>query len=375
MRTLMVPRPVRAALAVCALAASASAQGLVDARAALSNFPESQAVVFVNARRITHEVLPRVVPKADYDRMMAEARKVGFDVRDIDYLAAGLRFTGESQSGVPEFLVVLRGRFSADALITLGRIAASTQNLRPREEIYGNKPIQVFDLAALDRKEEAGADGQGENQGDGPKPKPLPFKEVAAAALDPNTLVFGVPGYVRAAVDAAGGRGRLSASLLDLAARDPQALWSLTADVPENLMQHAQKLGIPPNEEASRILGWLRRVSFSNGWDALNLTLRAAVLTDSPEHANAIGGLVRMGLTAAESAAREDIERKRRRPRESREAQMALKALRTFVTRTEGSTVVLGASIPQSAVAEFVRREFVKKPAGPTTSRRRARRR
>ena len=370
MRSITPAALVRATLAVLTLTAAASAQGLVDARTALSSFPDSQAVLFVNARRITGQALPRLLPKAEYDKLLTQSRQVGFDIRDIDYVAVGARFADPAQpAGIPEVLLVVRGKFSADALLTLARVAASTQNLTPTEEMYVNKPIQVFDLTRLGRT------GGGQEGGDGtapPKPPPLPYKEIAATALDANTLVIGVPSYVRAAVDASGGRGRLKSSLVELAARDPHTLWSLTADLPPNLAQYAQRMGVPRNEEAERIIGWLRQVSFSNGMDALNFTLRAAVLTDSPEHASAISGLVRMGLTALETSAQQDIEKKRNKPRESRQAQIALRAIRTITNQTDGSAVLLGASFPQASVAEIVQKEFVKKPA--TTARRPRRR-
>lgn len=365
MRKLTPPAPLRAALAVLTLAAAASAQGLVDARSALTTFPDSQAVLFVNARRIVGEALPRLVPKAEYDKMIAQSRQVGFDVRDVDYVAAGVRFADPSQAaGIPEFLLVARGRFSAHALLTLARGLAGSQNMQPREETYNGHTLVVVGLPS-------GAP-RGNGGGQGARPPSFPFKEVAAVALNDNTLIVGVPGYVRAAVDAAGGQGRLRPSLVELAARDPQALWSLTAELPPNLAQYGQGLGLPQNEEANRVIGWLRRLSFSNGMDALNLSLRAAVLADSPEHASAISGLVRMGLTALESSAERDIEKKRAKPAESRQARIALNAIRTFVNRTEGSTVILGASIPRAAVAEIVQKEFIKKPARqPGTAARR----
>jgi hypothetical protein len=186
-----------------------------------------------------------------------------------------------------------------------------------------------------------------------------------------------VPAYVRAAVDAAGGQGQLRGSLVDLAARDPHSLWSLTAELPADTAQYVQKIGLPANiqSEATRILGWLKQVSFSNGMDAQNFTARAAVLADSPEHANAISGFVRMGLTAAESAAQRDIELKRQKPAESRQARIALNAIRTFQNQTDGSTVMLGAAIPQAEVAEIVQKEFVKKPAAKPATKRAPRRR
>lgn len=368
---------LRAALFVLALAAGASAQAPGDVRAALTDFPESQAVLHVNARRIMGEALPRLLPKADYDKMIAESRKVGFDVREVHSLTAGIRFAEGAPAGsLPEVLVVLRGAFSADALVMLARVGAGTQNFPVREETYAGKQIQVFDLPSLGRSDEGVADGgqgsgtgEGAGGGGGLRAIPLRFKEVATVALDAHTLAVGMPGYVRAAVDASNGQGRLSPSLVDLAARDPQALWSLTAALPENLPEYAQKLKLPPNEELNRVLGWLRQVSLSNGMDALNFTFRAAVLTDSPDHANALSGLVRMGLTAAESAAQRDIERKRQKPRESWQSQAALKSIRTFVNRVEGQTLVLGVSFRQADLARFVRTELIKKPAPKATPR------
>lgn len=374
MRNLTPPALLRAALAVLALSAAASAQGLVDARAALTGFPESQAVLFVNARRITTEALPRLLPKADYDKLIAQSRQVGFDVRDVDYLAAGIRFADPSQpAGIPEVLLVARGRFSAHALLTLARGLAGTQKVQPREENYSGRTLFIFELPSTPP-----AVGEGAGEGGAVKFQPMLFKEVAAVAFDDNTLMVGVPAYVRAAVDAAGGQGRLKTTLVDLAARDPQALWSLTAELPENLPQYAQKMGLPQNEEVNRVLGWLKQVSLSNGMDALNVTLRAAVLTDNPEHASALSGLARMGLTALESAAENEIAKKRAKPAEARQAQIALQAIRGFVNETDGSTVVLGASMPRAALAEIIQKEFVKKPAGKTgtaTRRRPARRR
>jgi len=377
MRHLTPPALLRAALAVLALAAVASAQAAFDARTALTGFPDSQAVLFVNARRITGEVLPRLLPKAEYDKMIQQSRQVGFDVRDIDYIAAGIRFADPARpSGIPEVLVVARGRFSPEALLTLARGLASTQNVQPREETHAGRTITVFELPSKGQGEGQG-DGQAPGEGQGAKPSPMPFKEVAAVALDANTLVVGVPAYVRAAVEAANGQGRLKSSLLELAARDPQALWSLTAELPENLAEYGRKVGVPQNEEVNRVIGWLRQVSLSNGMDALNMTVRAAVLTDSPEQASALSGLVRMGLTALEASAEADIEKKRAKPREAWQARIALNAIRTFVNQTEGSTVILGVSIPRAALAEIIQKEFVKKPAPQqaTKGRRRARRR
>src|SRR5215213_6818571 len=142
------PKPVRLLLPLVllfALAQAAAAQ--TDARQALSGLPDSQAVLYVNAHRIVHDVLPRVMPPAEYAKMLAGAQKVGFDARGIDYVVVGARLADPPPANnLPEFVVVLRGNFSADSLLSLGRIAADAQNIKPRTETYGSKTLEIIDL-------------------------------------------------------------------------------------------------------------------------------------------------------------------------------------------------------------------------------------
>ena len=84
------------ALLLVTLPGLAAAQGPVDARAALTNLPESQAVLFLNARRIIHEALPRTMPPAEYQKLLAEPQKAGFDIRTLDYAVAGIRFASRA---------------------------------------------------------------------------------------------------------------------------------------------------------------------------------------------------------------------------------------------------------------------------------------
>jgi len=349
-----------------ALPLSASAQNAVDARRALASFPDSQAVLFVNARRIVNEMLPRVMPPAEYRKMLAEAQKGGFDPRGLEYAVVGVRFAEPAPAdGLPEFVVVLKGGFNADALLSLARVALSAQNAKTRQESYGSKTIEVIDAATL---------GKIFGEGDSDKPHPVPYTEVGLTALDANTLVVGVPSYVRSAIDAASGRGGLKASTLDLAARDPQALWSLTADIPPTLTDTLHKVGVPANEELDQMLSWIRQVSLAQGMDAVDFTLRAAVLTDEPEHASAFSGLVRMGLLAAQTQLGQEAAKKN--GKNAAEARQALTVLKTVVNRTDGSTLLVTASVPQTTVAAMVRKQMTKPPP-PTirTTRRPPRRR
>lgn len=374
---------------LCALASSAVSQTpvelartvqvkTVDARAALSTFPDSQAVLFVNAERIVNDLLPKVMSPADYRKMLVEAKKFGFDVRGIQFAAAGIRFKDDAPPGAPpDFVLVVRGNFNADSMLMLSKIALAARDLPSRTETYGSKSIEVFDAEAFSKmmgKSGATGEGTGLPDGEAPKPKPFPYPELAMTALDSNTLVAGVPSFVRAAVDASGGQGALRPSLLSLAAQDSDAIWSLTAELPPNLAEMAHKYGVPPSAQFDQMVGWVRQLNISQGMTAADFTLGVAVTTDQPEHASAFSGLVRMGQAFAENMLRESLSKAK--GKDAARARQGLAMLASAVNRTEGSTLVLRVSVPQQTVIDAVKEATAKgkKPA-PRTTRRRARRR
>ena len=325
-----------------------------ETRRALTTLPDAQAVLFVNASRVINEVMPRVMPPADYAKMLNDAQKVGFDARSINYVAVAARLADPAPANyLPEFVVVIQGHgtFNADTLLALGRVAAGSQNISPRSETYGSKTLEIIDLESLNKKP-AGADGQAEA-----KPKPMPYPEIAVTALDPNTLVAGVPSYVRAVVDAAGGRGTLKPSMVDLAVRDPQALWSLTVEPPPVLVDYLHKVGAPSNKEFDQMIDWVKQVSIAQGMDALNYTMSASVMTDTPEHASAFSGLVRMGLLAAQTALNSEAAKQTPKHKDYARTRAALDAVKRFVNRTEGNTLLLSVSLPQKTVHDFVKKE------------------
>jgi hypothetical protein len=360
-------KPARLLLPLALIFALAQTTGAqTDARRALSGLPDSQAVLYVNAQRIIHDVLPRVMPPAQYAKMLSEAQKVGFDARGIDYVAVGARLSDPPPANfLPEFVVVIHGNFNADTLLALGRVAAGANNVTPRSETYGSKTLEIIDLESLDKKFDPakGADGEGESTR-----KPFPYKEVAVMALDANTLVAGVPAYVRALVDASGGRGALKSSMVDLAARDPQALWSLTIELPPNLYEQFRKFGAPANAEAEQMVGWVKQVSLAQGMDALNYTMSASVLTDAPEHASAFSGIVRMGVLAAQTALSSAAAKQTPKHKDYAQTRAGLDAIKSFVNRTEGNTLLLSVSVPQKTVHDLVRKEMASKKAQPATS-------
>lgn len=379
MRKLNPARLLLPLVLLCALAPAAHAQmgvaharTAVDARGALSTFPDSQAVLFVDAQRIINDVLPKVMSPADYRKMLDDTKKVGFDVRGIQFAAAGLRFNADSPAGTPpEFVLVVRGNFNADSMVMLSKIALAARNLPSRTETYGSKSIEIFNTEAVSKTMGIpGATGEGAGaNGEAPKPKPISYPELAVAALDSNTLVGGVPSFVRAAVDASGGQGALSPTLLSLATQDPDALWSLTAELPPNLADMAHKYGVPPNAQFDQMLGWVKQLNISHGMTAADFTLGVAVTTDQPEHASAFSGFVRMGQAFADNMLREALAKAK--GKDAARARQGLAMLASSVNRTEGSTLYLRVSVPQKTVFDIVKEEAAKrkKPVRRTTRR------
>ncbi|MET0648769.1 MAG: hypothetical protein ABW208_19320 [Pyrinomonadaceae bacterium] len=368
-------KPVRLLLPLAllfALAQSAAAQ--TDARGALSTLPDSQAVLYVNAHRIINDVLPRLMPPAEYAKMLSEAQKVGFDMRGIEYVAVGARLADPPPANnLPEFVVVIRGSFNADTLLALGRVAASAQNVTPRSETYGSKTLEIIDLRSLEKKPEGGT-GSGTGEGDAtPTPTPMPYPELAVMALDANTLVAGVPSYVKAMVDAAGGQGALRGSMVDLASRDPQALWSLTVELPPNLYEHLRKVGAPANPETEQMVGWVKQLSLAHGMDALNYSMSASVLTDAPEHASAFSGIVRMGVLAAQTGLSSEAAKQTPKHKDYARTRAALNAIKTFVNRTEGNALLLSVSVPQKTVNDLFKKEMAGSTKAKPAPRRRGR--
>ena len=146
---------------------------------------------------------------------------------------------------------------------------------------------------------------------------------------------------------------------------------------PPVLVDYLHKVGAPANREFDEMIDWVKQLSLAQGMDALNYTFNASLLTDAPEHASAFSGLIRMGLLAAQTALSSEAAKQTPKHKDYAQTRAALDAIKTFVNRTEGSTLLLSFSVPQKTVNALVRKEWAPKKAKPTTSRpaRRTRRR
>lgn len=357
-----VSMPVRFLLSLIALLSvtSAAVVRAQDARSALTNFPESQAVLYINARRLINEAAPNVLPPEVLNKALADVKQF-IDLNGLDYVIAGARIKGEvSLKQLPEVLLVVRGNFSADGLLTAARIAGQGRYV---QETYGGKTLNVFTL----NKSPAPADG-GSSGGEQPSLKRFPVDEIAAVALDANTLAIGIPAYLRDAIDASAGgdKARLKPELVDLALRHADTLVSFVADVPPASSQHLRALGVPPNAEADRIIDALRQVQLSVNLLPGTFGVQSIMRMDGSEAAATLSSLVNMGTGFVKAEIARDVQKKSGGDKEDMAA--LLRVLETFTSTTRDNEVVLGLTFQQAGLAEVIKRNMAPKPKKQETA-------
>ena len=367
-----------------ALAAVAAAQGEGGgARAALASLPDSQAVLYVNARRITNDALPRVMPAAQLDKFFAELRqKANVDLRSVEYVVVAARYdvNNFNTSAVPDFGVAVRGGFNADALLSMLRLAQPAQH---RAETHGDKRIDVYSVQFDTPKDEAAADAAP----DAAKPQPMKLPgEFAVVSLGPDELLAGTPSYVRAAIDArAGSGGRVRPDLVDLALQNPDALVSLAGDLPPNLSKlfdaaagaagKQDAASAMMNEEIRRLADSLRQLQLSLNMTAAEFGAQATLRTERPEDARALSGLVDLGVAAAEQDINKDLA-KAKTAKARADARKMLALIKSVTNTVRDRDLTLGLSVAQTTVADFVRQMNAptpKKAAPPRSGRARRR--
>jgi hypothetical protein len=259
------------ALAVLTLAVSVSAQTRRSRPAAassapaglLAQLPASDAVVAVDVKRLLGEGLPRAYANnaEELARVNGEIDKfktqTGIDARQFERLAAGARY-GKAPSGATtvEAVAVARGAFNMSNIVSAARLASKAN---VQEQKYGGKSIYVFRLD--DQVKLLGLFN-------------VRLTELAVAALDANTLAVGKTERVREAVDAAAGRGRVSAEIASLATRTPGALVGLGGKLPPGATENLGFL----SPEISRSIASIRLFSGSvaatmNGFQMLTVLL------------------------------------------------------------------------------------------------------
>lgn len=325
------------AVAGLLISANVSAQAPASAQAAagpLASLPECDAILYLNARRIINEALPRVLPAAQYAKVKAALddvkAKSGIDINGFESGVLALRF-GKPITTPPDYVLVVRGTFNADALLSLGRIGLQG---KLREEKYGSKSINIFKLSEVLGAADA-------------KSLPTGTNDMAVAALDGGTLALGTIPYVKAAIDAEGGQRRASPELVALAMRDAGALMSIAMTISPGLFAGALPAQMGGNEEINKIISGIENFYLSVGMNATEFPLAASVRTASAEHARTLSGILEIGLRAASSQITD---------------KKAQSMIETLKVTTEGNEVQARMAVPQETITTLIRQASEKKP-------------
>ncbi len=316
----------------------ASSQSTIEA---LSNLPDSDMVVYVNPSRIINDALPGIVPEKDLQGMRSglDALK-GFtqvDLTHMDYIVVAMRFNKPAPGTlfpIPEAVFMARGELDAKALIAM---AAGVMGEKLREEAYGTHSISLLKLSDV--------------AGDTSKsPFVAPFSELAIVALDASTIAVGNTSYIKAALDAMDGKGRINPTKINALLRNPNALISLAGSP---LLAFANSFALTFVKDRDRSLDMHRfgdyYVSLSmNGQDfKLNGTMNA----DNAETATIIKNMLAGALDQAKGYVSD------------KNAQSIMSKINLI---TEGSEIMLQADISKEAAAQFFRETFAPKPATST---------
>jgi hypothetical protein len=324
---------------VLSLAPAAFAQ---NAHAALASLPEADVLIYVSPQRILNDAAPRVLAPAEIPKMrasFAELKKsIGVDPASIEYLVIAVRFqkpASDLSFVAPDIMAVVGGDFSSESLMTLGQLYLQD---KLRVEKYGTKTISVMRVDQVATQAEK-------------NPIFKPYVEMGAVPLSANSFAIGNLRYLKSAVDAADGNGRISAAAIESLLRDPNALIAASGAPLSALTKSFGLLGLENTTRESRC-----DTSFGNFYMAVtmsgtNFSLRGAMNADNPDTAKIIHGLLSTLMQQGIGAVPD------------KNAQAILQSLKMTPRESE---IVWEADIPEKTVADYLKPVPRREPATVT---------
>jgi hypothetical protein len=332
-------------VALFVLSASALAQTSQPAASSLAALPEADTIIYLNPQRILTDAAPRVLSEPHLTKMRAHLDEVkeksGVDLARVDYVVVEARFrkpSAELKVQPPEFLAVASGDFSADSLLLLAKMISPG---KPRDEKYGGKNMSVFEIEDL--KREAAKN-----------PLAGAYSELAITSLNVTTIALGTPAYVKAAIDAGEGRGRISSDLVNLVTRNANTLFSIAGSPLGSFAKSIGFLGTDANPRTSRCDTKFGDFYAAATTEATSFKLLGEMNADNPDTAKLITNFLNGLLQQAISSAEKDVK-----------AQSILKSINIT---SKDEEVSLQADIPQKTVADLLAEHAEKKAMKPATT-------
>lgn len=354
-----------AALAIPFLMTAAAAQSVSTS---LASLPDADVLVYISPQKVLNDAAPRVMSAKDVTEMrssFADMKKsAGIDPSAVEYLVLAFRFhkpTADLSFVAPDVMAVMGGDFSSESLFSLAQLALQD---KVRVEKHGSKTMAVMRIDSVAAEAEK-------------NPFLKSLVEVGAVPLSANSIAIGNLAYLKSAIDAAEGSGRINPATLESLLRDPNVLMAATG---APLASFAKAFGMYGTEATARDSSC--NTTFGNFYSAItlsgtNFTVRGAMNADNPDTARIISGLIsslmQQGLRALDKQTGAVLESMKTT---SAENQMIETVVKSIKLTPKDNEVVWEADIPQQALADaFKPKQEAPKTGVKVTPRRPTRKR
>lgn len=251
--------------------------------------PESDLVMTMDAGRFLDQALPQILSanRSMLDKVNGEIERIktrtGLDLREFRQVAVGIRSRQVSATETDfEPVVLARGTINAKMLVSVVKLAS---NGKYRTETIGGRTVYIFSPKEVIEENRDKLGGGGNTLADKALAKMSRSfsKEIAMAAFDTNTLVFGMPERVRETV---GNSPRISNEVLSLLNRNPGAIINFGARTSAGLSKFLPL----DNDELGRDLDAIRQVQGSMDVAAGNTIFSVFAKTEQTAQAESLEG-------------------------------------------------------------------------------------
>ncbi len=298
-----------AVLTVFAFALNAFGASLADTKtikktnqtnALAALLPASDGILTIDVQRAMNEAVPQILsgkPQTltEINRKIDEIReKIGLDLRQFEQVAVGVSMKQISAREVDlEPLVLARGKYNANALIALAKLASKGKY---REEKIGARTVYIFSgKEIVEQNNPSAKSATGRNSWfDKAIDRMIAglMKEIAVTSYDGSTLAFGSPARVRETIET---KTRVNAELLNLTTRKPNAVAAFGANLPSGLSSFIDL----DNDEFGKTLDSIRQVSGAmeliGGNTAVSIAAKAATAEQARSLQETVEGLQMLG--------------------------------------------------------------------------------
>lgn len=252
----------------------------VDTAAIVAMLPASDGVVVFDVKRFLDSALPQLLSGnqpmlAEVTKAIDEAKaKTGIDVRQFDTLAAGVTATPIAPKKYDiDSVLIARGQANSTAVLAAAKLTAKGKY---REEEIGERTVYIFearDVAAAQAPQGASA-----TAGMIQKTLGALSKEMAAVALDANTVAFGDVQKVR---ETAAGTSKVDKEIASLLNKTATPVATFATRVPDGMSAFLPL----DNDELGKNIDSIRLMYGSMAVNGAGTTLNATARTLQSEQA------------------------------------------------------------------------------------------